>query len=308
MNGQIALEIPESVTTHFLVATNDAAPPGTGYVRDLLSISTAGSLAVIARDLLESPLLYVKDESTATSDWRDRLRGVAGVEAEVEFVLQASHHVVVTSVAAPAAQPRHAQAARLVARLVAAATSGVAVDLAANHAFTAVDTAGTERDAFVLGDDWLATFVTCDDQASEPGRVRVETAGLRRFGLPDLTMRGVQFASMLTAVNIVRALAFRLVTEHWNWLADHPREPVRRLDRRQCAAGRHLWSYWGARPLSGDTVWVRLDSRPNDPTLVEVSPAGNPRGDDWWTKVAAPAMPMLTSPPGARQNGTGPSP
>jgi hypothetical protein len=308
MAGRLGLEIPTSVTTHFVVATRDSAPISVGYVRDLLCAVGSGPLADTARDLLESPLLVVRGESGVISDWRDRLRGVAGSAEGAAFVRQASRHIVVASIASPAAQPRHAQAARLVARLLAAANTGVVVDLAARHVVTEIDAAGDERESFVMGDDWLAAFVTCDDEAARPGRVRVVTAGLGRFGLPELTMRGIQFGSMHTAVGILRALAVRLVTEHWDWLADHPRDPVWWISRRQCVSGGDVWRYWGAQPLSGGGVWVRLDSRADGssdgPVGLEVSPTGDHRGDDWWSKVAAPAIPMLTSAPGVGENGT----
>jgi hypothetical protein len=308
MTGRLGLEIPTSVTTHFVVATHDTAPIGAGYVRDLLCASGSGPLADTAGDLIESPLLVVRGESGVISDWRDRLRGVAGSAEGAAFVSQAPRHIVVASIASPAAQPRHAQAARLVARLLAAANTGVVVDLAARHVVTEIGAAGDERESFVLGDDWLAVFLTCDDEAAEHGRVRVVTAGLGRFGLPELTMGGVQFGSMHTAVGIVRALAVRLVSEHWDWLADHPRDPVWWISRRRCVDGGDVWRYWGAQPLSGGSVWVRLDSiagvLSDDPVVLEVSPTGDHRGDDWWSKVAAPAIPMLTSPPGAGENGT----
>jgi len=302
MTDRLPIELPSSVTAHFVVAVPDATIFSVDVLREpLLSLAGPEALAVAARELVESSRLIVGGGPAATSGWRDRLCGVAGPGAETARLPGASHHVVVTSIGPPASGPREAQAARLLARSIAARVAGVVVDIAAKQAVSRVWPSGERRveaETFVLGDDWLAVFVRCADEIAAGGRVRVETAGLRRFALPELTMRDVPLGRMVTAVNIVRALAFRLLRDHWAWLAAHAGEPVRWVEREHYVAARDVWRYWGAAPIGGGGVRVRLSPWPGGPpgrvAMLELVPPGPYQADGWWADEAGPVIPLLT--------------
>jgi hypothetical protein len=245
------------------------------------------------------------------SDWRDRLCAVAGPGEATACLPGAAQHIVVTSAGPPATGPREAQAARFLARAIASRAAGVVVDITANQALSRAGPSGeprVEADTFVLGDDWIAVFVQCEDEDGAAGHVCVETAGLRRFGLCELTMRDVPLGRMLTAINIVRALAFRLLHEHWAWLSEHPGRAVRWVERERYAAARDVWRYWGARPVGGGGVRIRLSPWPDGPpsrvAMLEITPPGAHPAEDWWAGAAAPVIPLLTSAPAA--TGCGP--
>src|SRR6266545_1388343 len=272
MTDRLPIELPSSITAHFVIAASGTTTTGADPIDEqLTSFGGTGALATLARDLFEASRLVVNGGPAATSGWHDQLCGVAGPGDETARLPDASQHIVVTSVGPPAAGPREAQAARFVARSIAARTAGVVVDVMANQALARgggppgppgpPGAPRGEADTFVLGDEWLAVFVDCDDTPATAGLVRVKTAGLHRFALPELAMRNVPLGRMLTAVNIVRAMAYRLLLESWAWLAGHPGEPVWWIEREQYAAARDVWRYWGARPVGGGGVWVRLSSR-----------------------------------------------
>jgi hypothetical protein len=297
MSDQLTLEIPEAVTTHFVVATGLSLSPS--HIRDLLGDAArwgpeAASLARTAGELLDSPLLLVAGERAGDSDWIARLDGVAGAEEDVRRLRWAEHHLVLTSVAPPAAQPLHAQAVRFMARVLAEHTGGLVADLAAGQTLSAGEVPVGETERFVLADDWTAAFVGRDDEPEarvpEPEmRIRIDTTGLARFGLPDLMARCVPGDQMITSINLLRALSFRLLAGHWNWLVGHPGHRARPIDVEQYVDVRDLWRFWGARPVGHGGLWVRLawarPDCPDCPDVLEVAPPeGRDRGD-WWDEV-----------------------
>lgn len=313
MTERLPIEPPASVTAHFVVAAPglttagaDDAGAAWSLTGDVAARRAGGPLAGAARELIEASRLAVRAGPAATSGWQARLRGVAGPRAETARLPGASRHIVVTSTGPPPAGPGEAQAARFVARSIAIRTAGVVVDVTANQVLAGGDPRDApcaESDAFVLGDDWLAVFVNLDEAATTAGRMRIETAGLARFALPELIMREVPLGRVLTAVNIVRALAYRLLRDCWAWRAGHPDEPVWWAERERYAAAADVWRYWGARPAGGGGVRVRLGRcaawPPGEVAPLEIIPSDAPAGDAWWAEVAAPAIPLLTSAPRA---------
>ncbi|SEF59510.1 hypothetical protein SAMN04489712_101537 [Thermomonospora echinospora] len=288
MGATLSLTIPESTTTRFLIATDDRSAPGVQRLRDALP---AGGLARTARDLLASPLLLVTGCRAADSPWACRLPGLGGGAAELAALRSARHHLVVTSIATPAAQPRHAQAARLVARTLAAITGGRVADLAANQLLT--DPTGTESERFALHDDWLGVFVSPD-----PGpNLRADTAGLHRFGLPELLVRGVPYGRLLTAVNVLRGLAFRLLADHRAWLSAAPGAGDRQLPADPDLDLGDILRYWGTDPPDlGGPLPLHLVPSPADcpecGTGLRITPPGGQADLDWWDRTVAPAMPV----------------
>ncbi|REF00123.1 hypothetical protein [Thermomonospora umbrina] len=293
MGTMLTLTIPESTTTRFLIAADDGTAPGIQRLRDSLP---AGGPARTARDLLASPLLVVTGSRAADSPWTSRADGLGGGTADLGALRSARHHLVVTSIATPAAQPRHAQAARLVARTLATATGGRVVDLAANQFVT--DPTEPERDRFTLGDDWLGVFVGPDHGPT----LRADTAGLHRFGLPELLARRVPYGRLLTAVSILRGLAHGILTDHRAWLATTPGAATWTLPATRTLQPADILAYWGVdRPLTGTPLPLRLTPSTSDcpecTTALELTPPTDQ--PHWWHTTAAPAVPASLEDPHA---------
>lgn len=262
MGELLGIDIPESVVTRFLVATDEARPPGARHLRDMLS---AGGLGRTARDLLASPLLSVGGGPAAGSPWEGRLDLLGGGDAELAEVRSARRHLPVTLLAGPAAQPRHAQAARLVARTLAVAAGGRVVDLAANQVLAPSDPPGHEPERFVLGQDWLGVFMAPDGDR----RLRCDTAGLHRFGMPELVVRHIPYAHLLAAAALVRGLAQRLLADHLAWLQASPHPTHRTIPADRTLAPADLLRYW-----TGPTGPARAPGspRPTGPAQAPGSP------------------------------------
>ncbi|MEU5882561.1 hypothetical protein [Spirillospora sp. NPDC047279] len=280
------LTTPASVTTRFLVATGESLTPPLGYLRDALPGTPLGrtSLGRTARDLLGSPLLEVAAGRPVPTPWTPRLPGLGGAPERLRQVIEASHHIVLTAVAAPSAQPRQARAARLVARTLAAAVGGVLVDLDSNQ----VVSDRPEPARFHLGDEWIGVFVAIDGARDAERCVRVSTSGMHRFGLPELVAREVAYGHMLTAANVLRALAHRV-------FADRPGS----LPADETVDTGDLYRFWGARPGREGGLRVRLAAAEADcagcEAAVEVIPTTG-RGDArWWELRAGAVMPRLMS-------------
>lgn len=287
MGETLALSVPETTTTRFLIATDDESAPGIQRLGDLLP---AEGLARIARDLLASPLLLVTGCSAADSPWTSRLRGLGGGEGELAALRSARRHLVVTSIAAPAAQPRQAQAARLVARTLAAATGGRVADLAANQVLG--DPTGPEPDRFLLCDGWLGLFLT----PGEGRTMRADTAGLHRFGLPELVACQIPYGRMLTAVTVLRGLAARLLAEHRTWLSVDPVAAVWRVPVDLSLHPDDILRYWGVHhPGLGGPIPLRLTICSTGcldcDTGLRLTPPGDRPEPEWWERTAAPAIP-----------------
>lgn len=298
MGAMLSLTIPETTTTRFLIATDEPAAPGIRRLRDALP---AGGLARTARDLLTSPLLTVTGCRAADSPWAARLRDLGGGETELRELRSARCHLVVTSIATPAAQPRHAQAARLVARTLAAATAGRVADLAAGLPLT--DPTGPEPERFKLCDDWLGVFVAPDTGQG----VRAATAGLHRFGLPELLARHVPYERLRTAVNVLRGLAFRLQADQRSWLSTAPAAGSWRLPADTELDPGDVLRYWDVAPPDlGGPIPLRLVLCPADcpecGTALQIAPPDGGEDAAWWTRTAAPAVPTHLVPPPGRSS------
>lgn len=323
MARQLTLTVPETVTSHFVIAT--AAPPRdpVAAVRSALERGPADPPARLADDLLDTPLLEVRTEVCADrAAWpgfgapmASTAFAAAGTEpapavapgaADPEAGLRlahATHNVVVTAHAPPLAQPEHAQAARVVARILAEACGGLIYDTRCGRVLPADFPRRPEPLRFRLADRWLAGDVTPVPRGEPGGRVPrsylVETAGLHRFGLPELATVASTRAGARRPLNLLRGVAARLLAQHWDWLRRHPGEPRRPLGRHLWVEAHHVWSYWGdAPPPDADArVRVRLarspDECPGAPPFLEVGPPIDFSGTrrDWFDDVVATVVP-----------------
>ncbi len=289
----IDLTVPETVAAPFVVATahplDDPAAAARGRVR-----------LPLAAELLGSPLLRMRTRPPAESGYADLLRDAAWVRPEERHLLaKTRQHIVVTGHAPPVSQPGHGQAAREIARAVAEACDGVVYDAWSHQVLAHAFRFAGEHPEFCLADDWLATFVVPD-----AGDLRLVTAGLHRFGFPELEAAQVPRGTLPAAITLLRCLAVGLLAEHWDWLACHPGARRRRIPDETWAEGLDVWRYWGAEPgeVLGGRVRVRLARAAGGDDGLPYLTAGPPGDFDagaaaWWSDVVDLAMPYVPEAP-----------
>ncbi|WP_182908380.1 hypothetical protein [Microbispora sp. H13382] len=249
---RITYPVPAQTSSVFVVVT-DRTPT------DLSSIvpwRMGPSHRRAARDALGTPRLTLEAFRSTRSPWR---RMDLSAE-DLKRVRRARHHVVVTSTAPVEEQPEAAQVARAAARGIAEAYHGALYDpLTGAAVYHCADCPGERRD-FHLGDDWLGWRVSCADE--EPACARGAAAragaragdvgadvdggcsclvttsrGLRRFGLPEITLAGLACAHSLCSVTVLRTVAEALLAGHFAWLSTGLRSPCRGVARRLRVAG-----------------------------------------------------------------------
>ncbi|MFB4296599.1 hypothetical protein [Actinomadura sp. NTSP31] len=317
MGGRFELEVPESVTTRFLVATQSRTLPGPGFLPDAIG---DGGLAREAAAMLESAGLVVEPVTRPSGELKTRFHRLAAPPGRLATVVGARRHIAVTAAGPPAGQPRSAQAARLAARTLAAAVDGTVADLDSRRILPG-SPPPAEPERFALGREWVSVFVTVD--AGDGARARVDTSGLHRFGLPEVAARHVPYASMLAAANLVRGLTWQLVAEQAAWLGRGHRDRTRSTRHERAVSGADVLRFWGVGPpdrppgACGSAAvrlgWTGTDC-PDCPAAIELvppvrlpapSPPGpasraspppaGPAEDQWWREVAA-AMPQMARP------------
>jgi hypothetical protein len=159
---------------------------------------------------------------------------------------------------------------------------------------------GREHPDFCLADDWLATFIS-----EAPTGMRLTTAGLHRFGLPELEAREIPLSNTFAAVTLVRCLSVTLLTDHWDWLACNPGAPSRRLPDHCHADSRDVWHYWAAEPPEAVTGRVDVRLRPSEedgPSTLPYLAVGPPSDftaptAEWWNDVVDLTMPYVPKAP-----------
>ncbi|GAA4150613.1 hypothetical protein [Actinomadura keratinilytica] len=261
---------PETVTSRFLVSAGEPLPADVSGL-----LGTGGGPAALARELHARSALTLR-EHRPRAEWLAHLGGTSG---RLQRLQDARHHMLVHVRGAPDDAPRHAQAARQAARLLAAAAGGLVVDV---DSYQVVHTSPAERERFVLGDQWIGVFV-----AGDRTLVRADTWGLHRFGLPELVARDVPLGHLLTAVNLLRVLAFRLFS----------RRRAGAVPGTLLVDGADLLRFWGARPVPAGRFMVRLAPGTGGcrgcRSALEVAPTG--RGAGWWDDGPGRALPKLLS-------------
>lgn len=208
---KITYPVPAETTSVFVVVT-DRTPSGLPAV---VPWRMGRPHRRAAMDALGTPRLTLEAFRAGQSPWRlmeldDELR---------KPVRKARHHIVVSSIAPVAAQPQAAQVARAAARGVAEAYHGTIVDPLIGTALSHCPECPGERPEFRLGDDWLGWTIGLAEGATCP---RVTTRGLRRFGLPEITLDCPACAHRLCTVDILRAVADRLLAGHLEWVRGNP--------------------------------------------------------------------------------------
>ncbi|MGI5226056.1 hypothetical protein [Actinoallomurus sp. CA-142502] len=302
----IDLDIPETVATPFVVATDQ--PP-----HDPVAVARARVRHPLAADLLGTSLVRISTLPAGGSGYAELMGGAAWARpADRPLLHKYTHHVVVMGHIPPVSQPGHGQATRAIARAVADACEGVIYDAWSHQVLPHDFRYGVEHPDFCLADDWLATFITGGERHDGPGAriasaggLDLATAGLHRFALPELEARAVPLSNVFAAVTLLRCLSVVLLSEHWDWLACNPGARTRRLARRAHVESRDVWRYWAAapRPTADGRVQVQLD-RSGDvgPMALPYLSVGPP--DDfaspasaWWNDVVDLAMPYVPQAP-----------
>ncbi|MEO5874166.1 MAG: hypothetical protein ABIQ26_04115 [Streptosporangiaceae bacterium] len=277
----IEIAVPQTISGRQVVVGEHRFKDPVRAVRDRLEDPWIGSgaqpLAREALDLLRSPLLEIKAVAAAGSGLTGQVLDCASLACEREFLESAGHHFVITCRGAPGAQPAQARAARVVARALSEEVGGLVVDLVTGEV---LEPFGFEHEPrrWVLGHGWCRVRVD--------GTV-VRTAGLGRFGLPELRAASVPADLVIHAMNLLRALAYRLLEDHWTWIAGHPVGRRREIPGSLELESTDLWRYWGSQPLDTGALGVRLD-------LLDGVLMAEPT-DGWTTDLAAVQPSVLTA-------------
>lgn len=285
MGERFVLTVPEMVTARFLVATGTRLVPGPDYLQDAVGARGLGRFAAM---MPASSRLTIEPVTEITADLKAQMHRLSGSQDRLRDVFGAARHITVTATTAPAGLPRHAQSARLTARTLAAALRGTVADLDTGQILPPEPAPPAEPEEFVLGRDWAPVYITLEPE--DATRTRAETAGLHRFGLPEVTARHVPYASMLTAANLVRALTWQLFAEQT--ATTGPRETT----AERLVHENDVLRFWGVptKPAK-PTAIVRLawtdTPCPGCPAAIEVKPT-DPDHEKWWADCAR-AMPKL---------------
>jgi hypothetical protein len=292
----IDLDIPETVTTPFVVATEQP-------LRDAPAVARARVRLPLAADLLDTPLVQIHTMPAGISGYADLMASAAWARPEERDLLDKfSHHLVVLGHIPPVSQPDHSQATRAIARALAEACDGVVYDAWSHQVLPHDFRFGVEHPEFCLADDWLATFISGDDGADG---LHMMTAGLHRFALPELEATGIPAGNVFAAVTLLRCLSVTLLSEHWDWLACNPGARSRPLPAHAWVQGRDVWRYWAAEPKDpvGGRVRVRLrpvtEEAPESLPYVSVGPPADFSAplSEWWNDVVDLAMPYVSEAP-----------
>lgn len=293
------LPVPEIVTSHYVIATSE--PPADPYAAIPWRLPEAFRRPAI--EALKTPRLAVFTIDAGEAMWR--LDDVLACDDDRRRIHESTHQLVVVHQAAPADQPHREQAARAVARALADAANGVLIDPQARQVLLRDGLARSERAWFRMGDQWFgARYEVNAERRADAGADRRDTAacrclritllGLRRFGLPDLAIDEVACAHDLPALNLLRAVACRLLTDQWRWAREHPGRAARLLDDHPRIEPGDFWAFWGATPvLDGTPIVVRLLGASG--ATLEVTPPAGYEGTraEWGRSVLVPAMPSL---------------
>jgi hypothetical protein len=302
--SHLVLSVPETVTSHYVIATSE--PPDDP--RAVVPWRVPEPFRTAAVQALTTPRLGIFTIGAGEAMWR--LDDVLASDDDQRRVRESSHQIVVVHRAATVDQPHGEQTARAVARAIADAANGILIDPQARHVVLRDGLARAERGWFRMGDQWFGTRYDIDEAAGRPDSadaprataacscLRITLLGLRRFGLPDLVVDKVACAHDLAALNLLRALACRLLSDQWRWARLHPDQPTRPLDDHPKVDPEDFWTFWGATPfVDGRPMTARLV--PISRTTLEVTPPADYRGTraEWGREVLVPAMPPLVGCP-----------
>jgi hypothetical protein len=291
----INLFIPETVSSRFVVAADEV--PKDPYAMARAQVTGPPGEEIL--DRLDTPLLRVRAVAAADSIWHADLEAVAATDDERERLRTAGGHLVIESATPPADRVRLAQAVRAVSRALAQATGGLLADLCTTQLVQPDRRFDGEREWFCAADGWLGFDCRINADAGMDAESPTQcaclclfTRGLARFGLPELVIDRVACAYDLAATNVLRGMAVRLLALLW---AD-PGARELRLEESIVIEPEDMWGYWGARPLFGLPVPVRLADATRDDLPagrhLELHPHPDFRGTrvEWGTEILSEGL------------------
>jgi hypothetical protein len=311
LTHHLAIDIPASVATRYIVAADDIREDPDAFVAALLAahplmadVSDVPSERAV-QDLVGSPDLQIRSLPADDSPWREDLADLPVIDDDEHQRLAsaARRHLVIESETPPERQPRAGQLARAAARGLAEATGGLLADLCTRQVVPADRRVLGERSWFCLADRWLD--VDClinsesglDTPPTECSCLCLFTRGLTSFGLPELVIDQVACSYDLAATNLLRGLAVQLLTRLW----DQRGTRRLRIHETTIVKAADMWAYWAAKPLFGGPVPVRLadadTQRPGlpDERHLEILPHPDFRGTrvEWVTDVLSRGLPTV---------------
>ena len=264
MTEHLILDIPSSTTCRYIVTTDRHIASPEDFTLDLLAINStvAGQQSAdLVRQAIDTSELRIQSHAADDSLFLAELAYIAAPMNESEQPLSGAWHIVIDSETTPAQQPQQARSIRCVARALADATNGQLADLNTAQLIRPVPGINGERDWFCPADDWLGIDCRINPDGGMDTNSPTEceclclfTRGLSRFGLPELVIDRVPCTYDLAATNAMRGLAVRLLRLLW---AD-PLARELRLEAPIIVEPEDVWGYWGARPLFGLPVPLRL--------------------------------------------------
>lgn len=302
--SHLVLSVPETVTSHYVIATNEPLDDPAAAV----PWRVAEEFRAAAVEALKTPRLGVFTIAADEATWS--LDDLLASDDDRRRVRESSHQILVVHRAATVRQPRGEQTARAVARAIADASDGILIDPQARQVVIRDGLARLERGWFRMGDQWFGTRYELDEAAGRPRHdgdlremescscLRLTLLGLRRFGLPDLVIDNVACAHDLASLNLLRSLASRLLNDQWQWARLHPSQPTRPLNDHPKIDPADFWAYWGATPfVDSQPITARLI--PISRTTLKVAPPEDYPGTraTWSREILVPAMPPLVGCP-----------
>jgi hypothetical protein len=302
--SHLVLSVPETVTSHYVIATSDPLDDP----RAAVPWRVAEEFRAAAVEALKTPRLGIFTIAADEAMWR--LDDLLASDDDRRRVRESSHQILVVHRAPTAGQPRGEQTARAVARAIADASAGTLIDPQARQVVLRDGLARLERGWFRMGDQWFGTRYEYDETAARPPHdgdlraretcscLRLTLLGLRRFGLPDLVIDNVACAHDLAALNLLRSLACRLLTDQWQWARRHPKKPTRPLNDHPKIDPEDFWTFWAATPFV-DSLPITTRLIPISRTTLKVAPPEDYPGtrETWAREVLVPSMPPLVGCP-----------
>ena len=290
---EISYPVPATTTSLFLVIADQPGREHAGPQRDVAGLN------ITVWPAADSPL--------------DPTRVWAYANWDGPLPPPSACHYLVSATAPTWTQPRSAQVARAYARRLAATAGGLLIVWMTRD--VVLGAARPERAQVHLGDQWLGfDFHVYDDRHkgiperdpwSEWPRpedacvaIRLQTLGLARFGLPEVVIDGVDCAYRLPALNVLRAVGQRLLTEHWTFLGTATDEATpgteRRISARQRIPGGAFAAYWGASLPGGDAFTVSLTASER---LLRVEEPRGRRLNEWLAHARSNLQSVAAWPP-----------
>ncbi|MBC6457800.1 hypothetical protein [Actinomadura sp. HBU206391] len=263
MANTLVLPVPERLLSLYVVAAPERMPSGlaerpVGHAAKALSADGAPLVDVAPRvEVIEAgrPPLAGMVELLGCLDCGPHLD-----PATLAKVRSAERHLMVAATYGPAWPPLHAWTAVTTAEALAVATGGILFDPEAPllRPVRWAPCALRDRHRFAVG-EWLEVGVSADQTDIRRG-MWMTTAGLARFGLPELQGRRIPPDLTVGWCDVVNGLAQTLLRAHWADLDVEPGRAFREIAETVTVTSEDVEAATGRRyPPGSAEVRLRLD-------------------------------------------------